>query len=140
MAFAEKTRVPVAQTKQEIERMCQKHGCSKFGSAADYDGGHAQIQFHAHNRIIRFELELPKRKDYGRGEQWEQATRAKWRALLLVLKAKLESIEAGIGTFESEFMPFIVMPNDKTVGEILTPMIDAAYQDGNMPRALIDLK
>lgn len=68
---------------------------------------------------MRFTLPLPYRKDFpdrqaanGRwvsGEkEWEQACRQAWRALALVIKAKLEAVDAGIVTFEEEFMAQIV--------------------------------
>ena len=38
--------------------------------------------------------------------RWEQACRQRWRALALVIKAKLEAIDAEISTFEEEFLPF----------------------------------
>ncbi len=63
--------------------------------------------------------------------------RSKWRALVLVLKGKLESVESGIATFEEEFMPFIVMPNDQTLGAILVPMIEQSYASGKMPKQLL---
>ncbi|MFN7930906.1 MAG: hypothetical protein U0Y68_23875 [Blastocatellia bacterium] len=57
-------------------------------------------------------------------EAWEQATRQKWRALALVIKAKLEAVESGITTIEQEFLPFIVAADGRTVGEHLIPQLD----------------
>jgi hypothetical protein len=97
----------------------------------------ARVQFKAKDRVVRFEVKLPNQADYRHVKTYEQASRTKWRALLLVIKGKLESVEAGIATFEEEFMPYIVMPNDQTIAAILVPMIDAAYSDGKMPRQLL---
>ena len=137
MAFATETTVPVEKSRSEIERLCMRYGCSQFMSGVDYENHHARIQFKAKDRVIRFELTLPNLKDYRRERQYEQALRTKWRALLLVIKGKLESVEAGIATFEEEFMPYIVMPNDQTIAAILSPMIDAAYANGKMPKQLL---
>ena len=63
---------------------------------------------------------------------WEQATRQCWRALALVVKAKLEAVEANIATFEEEFMAHIVMPDGKTVAEHARPMIASAYKSGKI--------
>jgi hypothetical protein len=60
----------------------------------------------------------------------------RWRALLLVIKAKLESVESNIETFEHAFLAQIVMPNDQTVSEILNPIIAFAYKSGKMPKQL----
>ena len=137
MAFAETTTVPVEKSRAEIERLCMRHGCSQFLSGVDYENHTARVQFKARERIVRFELTLPKRDGYRREKEYEQASRTKWRALLLVIKGKLESVESGIATFEEEFMPYIVMPNDVTLGVILAPIIESAYTDGIMPRQFL---
>ena len=137
MAFAADTTVPVEKSRAEIERLCTRYGCSQYMSGVDYENHSARVQFKAKDRIVRFELRLPNLKDFRREKQYEQALRTKWRALLLVIKGKLESVEAEIATFEEEFMPFIVMPNDQTLAAILTPMIESAYSDGKMPKQLL---
>ena len=45
--------------------------------------------------------ELPREKQR---QLWEQGCRSRWRAILLILLAKFEAIEAGISTFEREFL------------------------------------
>lgn len=137
MSYAIRTEVSVEKSRLEIERLCTRYGCQKYASAIDYSANRARIQFHAHDRIVRFELKLPAAADFRQTSKFEQASRSKWRALVLVLKAKLEAIASGISTFEEEFLPFIVMPNDQTVGEILMPMIDEGYKSGKMPRQLL---
>ena len=67
---------------------------------------------------------------------WEQATRQRWRALALAVKAKLEAVEAGIATFESEFLAHIVMDDGQTIGEKLLPQIDRALMAGKLPKLL----
>lgn len=138
MAYAARTSVSVEKSRLEIEKLCLKHGCTKYASAMDHSTGTARIQFHAHARIVRFELQLPISPEAPRHHaKWEQACRARWRALVLVLKAKLEAIQSSISTFEEEFMPFIVLPNDQTVGAVLHPMIEEAYKGGRMPKQLM---
>ena len=124
MAYANKTKVPVDRSRAEVERLIHRHGCTKYGSAVDYETGKVRLQFNAQSRIIRIEMDMPK---------GEQATRAKWRALVLVLKAKLEAVESKISTFEEEFMPFIVLPDDRTVGQHMKPAIASMYSTGKMP-------
>jgi hypothetical protein len=63
---------------------------------------------------------------------WEQACRSRWRALFLCIKAKLESIESGIETFEDAFLAHIQMPDGKTVAEHVKPNIAIAYQTNPM--------
>jgi hypothetical protein len=67
---------------------------------------------------------------------WEQATRQRWRALALVIKAKLEAVDSGITEFEDEFLAHILLPNGTTVGEHVRPGIAQAYESGTMPPLL----
>lgn len=139
MSFAEKTRVPVSQSRGEIERLVLKHKCAQFMSGTDYDNGLVRVQFKAHDRFVRFTIHLPKKATLGDRkdqERYEQEERQLWRRLLLVVKAKLESVESGITTFEQEFLAHIVMPNDRTVFELIVRQIESAYSTGTMPKLL----
>jgi hypothetical protein len=145
--FASGTEVSVERTKGEIEGLLSKAGCEEFATGARPT--QAMIQFKLQGRVIRFLLPLPDRADdkfhkCGRYlnqrrtpelayKAWEQACREKWRALFLSIKAKLYSIETGIEQFDSAFMAQIVMPNGKTMEELAVPMIEMAYERGNMP-------
>ncbi len=114
-----------------------------------WDGDRAVIGFRASDRQIKFVIDLPDRNDrefthHSRGRRtadaalkaWEQACRQRWRALALVIKAKLEAVESGISEFESEFLAHIVLPNGSTVGDWVAPQIDVAYTTGQMPSML----
>ena len=59
-----------------------------------------------------------------------------WRALNLVIKAKLEAVECGISVFEDEFMASIVLPSGDTVGDFMKPQIEQAYISRTMPSLL----
>lgn len=120
MAYAEHTQVPVQVTQAEIEKLARRYGAKGFASAIDWKTNRAQIEFALEKRRVRFSMQLP-------DENAMQAQRARWRALLLVIKAKLESVERGIETFDQAFMPHIVMPDGKTFGEIHLPQLE--YHD-----------
>ena len=150
MRYAEHTAVSSERSKAEIERLLSKYGAEQFVSG--WDANTAKIGFRIHDRHVRFTLPLPAKDDQkflrspsgrkmlgpdARYKAWEQATRQRWRALALVVKAKLEAVDTGITTFEEEFMAHIVMPNGKTVGEMAMPMIETAYKSGKMPQALL---
>lgn len=149
MAYAEKTSVSVAKTKADIEELIQKYGAGQYVSG--YKENVAVIGFLMEQRQIRFILPLPNKNDSRfwytperrnkRTEQqalsaWEQACRSKWRALYLIIKAKLEAIESGISTVEKEFLYHIVLPDGKTVGEWMAPQLETVYSEGNMPAML----
>lgn len=149
MRYAQHTEVSSENSKAEIERMLTRYGATSF--AAGWQENQAVIQFVMHQKRVKFLLPLPDRKSKefthtpGRGnprsesdayKAWEQATRQRWRALALVVKAKLEAVETQITSFEDEFMAHIVMPDGKTVSEHALPMIQAAYESGKV-RALL---
>lgn len=139
MAYAASTDVSVVKTEAEIKAMLQRHGASATAFAEDKD--RALIMFHMQDRHITFRLPIPARdgkeflydgrrqlrSDTKRYEAWEQACRSRWRGLLLCIKAKLESVETGIETFEDAFLAHIQMPDGKTVGEHTKPLIAATY-------------
>jgi len=145
--YAENTSVPIEKSKAEIEKLLRRYGAEQFISGWDQE--QAIIGCSIEGRQVRFRLPIPPRDDYLRsasGRQsrnpdqvdaaWEQGQRQAWRALALVIKAKLESVEAGIFTFEQEFLPHILLPDGQTVGEYMTPQIAAAYKTGQMPALL----
>lgn len=153
MAYAAKTEVSVTSSKAEIARIVGRYGATGFMSG--WNAERAVIAFAMSDRQVRFTLDMPSRTDpsftqYQRGHTivarttdaaeklWEQACRQKWRALALVIKAKLEAVESGISIFEDEFMAAIVLPNGRTVSEETRPLIAQAYATGKMQPLLPD--
>lgn len=139
--YANKTTVPVERSKAEIERLVAKYGCETFSSGTDRVGLRAQVQFQIDNRIVRFVIQLPDPAaeeyqdlaDARRAKELLQDERQRWRALFLSIKARLVSWDEDIETFDEAFMAHIVMPNDRTVGALILPSIEAAYETGKMP-------
>src|SRR5262245_50530671 len=105
--YAEKTEVPVARTRAEIEALLEKHKAKQYGTAVGYEALAARVQFRLADRIVRFVISLPDRKKMA-STRYDRAERQRWRALLLVIKAKLESVESNIETFEQAFLGQIV--------------------------------
>lgn len=145
--YAEKTAVSSERSKTEIERVLVRYGTDKF--LYGWEERAAVVSFRLSGRLIRFRLPLPRedefertpvqgyrRDDRARRAAWEQAVRQRWRALLLIIKAKLEAVEAGVTTVESEFLSHTVLPDNRTVGEWLEPQVVAAYESGQMPELL----
>lgn len=142
--FAEGTEVSVEKSRAEIERLIVRYGATS--TAFMNAPGRALIMFEAKKRRVVFELPLPDREEKkflrdGRGsartpekrfEAWEQACRQRWRALALVIKAKLEAVESGITSFEDEFLAHIMMPDGQTVGAHVKPNIESWYTAGSM--------
>src|ERR1700720_2251451 len=105
--FAASTRVSVDQTRTEIERTLSRYGATAFGYMTK--AGQAIIGFEANERRMKITVPLPT----GDSEKEKQEGRQRWRALLLVIKAKLESVESGIETLEEAFYANIVMPDGR---------------------------
>jgi hypothetical protein len=136
--YAKDTSVSIAKSKAEIEDCLLKYGASKFMSG--WDDENAMIAFEVRNKSVKFVLPMPDKNDRefthtpSRGNRrtadaqhqaWEQAGRQRWRALYLVIKAKLEAVECGIVTFEQEFLAHIISANGQTVGSQIIPMLEA---------------
>jgi len=147
--YAAETNVSAEKSRMEIEATLKKYKASHFGYATGPLG--ARVMFILNDRQIRFDLPLPDahKKEFthtpGRGQlrsdeariaAWEQACRQRWRALALVIKAKLEAVDTGITTVEDEFLANTVMPDGSTMGEWAQPQIDRAYKLGHMPAML----
>lgn len=143
--YAANTEVSSDRSRSEIERTLRRYGATAFAYA--WEGQMATIAFKLADRQIRFRLPLPDPDDReftvtptGRDrsasaaeEAYEQAVRQRWRALALVIKAKLEAVEAGISTVEQEFLANVALPNGSTVGEWIGPQLGAVYAKGAMP-------
>lgn len=152
VTYAKNTGVSAADSRAEIERVLTRYGAEQFAYA--WKAGQAVIQFRARGRDVRFVLAMPDREARefthtpSRGQrrspaaaeaEWDQACRSRWRALLLVVKAKLEAVESGIAEFESEFLANIVLPDGGTVADLVVPQIEAAYRTGAMPSGFPEL-
>ena len=130
-----------------------RYGASSFvyGWERAPDGRElAGVVFELHHRRVRFKVPMPaetdrevmrtptgiQRSPTSRAVALEQARRQRWRALLLVVTAKLEAIEVGIETVDEAFLAHVVMPTGATVGEWVTPQLEAMVAAGKMPDAL----
>lgn len=133
MRYARRTEVPVSRSRAEVESLVLRYGADQFGSAIDNEGERAMIQFRIASWLVRFVLPLENCTD--------QQQRQRWRALVLVIKAKLEAVETGITTIEEEFLPHVVTPGGETFGQWAVPQLRIMQKEGRLPdRILIDKK
>lgn len=148
--YAAKTEVPSNKSRMDIESVLARYGADSFAYMSDRTK--AQIAFEFKGMRIRFILPLPDRADRaftlsptGRertasaaAAEYEQAVRQKWRALHLVVKAKLEAVESGISTFEQEFYANIVLPNGQTVFESTGERVADMIATGNRGALMLE--
>lgn len=144
--YAAKTTVSPERSRAELESVLKRYGATAF--AYGYEARRAVVTFKAAERIVRFEIEVPQLADFRVGPGYrsrtatqqnnarDQAERQIWRALVLVVKAKLEAVESGIVSFEQEFMAHLLLPDGTTVAEWMEPQLVEVYATGRMPALL----
>ncbi|MDR3496253.1 MAG: hypothetical protein P4L82_16765 [Ancalomicrobiaceae bacterium] len=146
--YAEGTTVPVEKTRIEIEETLRRFRADAFVSG--YEGRTAFIMFRAKGRQIRLTLEMPDPTDKAfkltetghvrtsgsSQDAYETECRRRWRALGLLVKAKVAAIAEGIVTFEEEFLAHVVLPDGLTVGQAIREPLALAYERGEMPKFL----
>lgn len=152
MTYAAKTTVPAEKSRQEIEKLLRRFGAEGFGYASERD--RAQLMFRIRSSspeitlLIRMTIPLPdessrlithdgrgmRRSESQRRDALDQWTRQRWRAILLIVKAKLEAVATGISTVEREFLPDVVDPSSgRTVEESVLPALSSNYLDPSRP-------
>lgn len=126
--YAENTKVPADRSRAEVEQILKRYGASHFGYATM--PGVVMLAFESKGRRVRFKVPVPD------PEKSAQAHRQKWRAVVLAIKSKLESVESGIEQFDEAFMAQIVLPDGRTMAEFAMPQIAKSYTAGTMPPLL----
>lgn len=124
--YAARTSVSPDKTRSEIERVIKRYGATGFNSG--WQGDNVRVEFLCKSRHVRFVMQEPAN---------DQAKRQKWRALLLLVKAKLEAVDAKITTFEEAFLADIVMSDGKTVWERVREPIALEYSSGKSASLMI---
>lgn len=146
--FAKGTSTSVEKTFSEIRALLKKYDATNFAIIEDDD--RFGIAFQRDNRRVRFIVPLPSKADaqITKGNQYrrynagyseakhEQLIRERWRAAFLVIKAKLESVNSGIETFDEAFMGQLVLASGQTMAEWATPQMDMLMDTDNMPPLL----
>lgn len=141
--YAEGTDVSAEKSRAELETLLRRHGATEFGI---YTGAEQTVfLYRIHGRMVRHKVLVPPipkttglRRTRGRTPQdvalraQDAEWRRRWRALVLVVKAKLEIIASGGSTFEGEFLSDILLADNQTVGEAIAPRIAEVYSTGTM--------
>lgn len=121
--YAVATTVPVQRTRAEIEELCLKNAATGFAYFTNAHG--AMVAFEIGGLRLVFRLPLPNSDD-------AQDCRSRWRGLLLCIKAKFESVNRGVETFEEAFLAHVMTEDGRTVAEIAGPSIKGIIS-GNVP-------
>jgi hypothetical protein len=134
VSYAKDTDVPFERSIAEIVGLVRRAGADQIGQMEERD--RFTLQFHLSDRAVRFRVTFPTRDEVEQMKgprQDAQRVEAQWRrqrgrALLLVIKAKLESVESGVETFEEAFLANVVMADGATVYDRIAAPIAAEYE------------
>ena len=150
--YATETTVSIQRSRAEIETVLQRYGASQFAYLMDTEANCAIFAFRIKRSQVRITLPMPDRSSreftetpsrrYARSEKdaqaaWEQACKQRFRALLLIIKAKLEAVDCGISTLEREFLADTILPSGQTFGQWVAPQLEDIYANGKSLPPLI---
>lgn len=156
--YAEDTKVSVEKSEAELKQLLRRHGAARIATGFDDRLGLAVVNFETSGRFVRLQIAVPteealrleaeaepphgwkgwnsaKRRDWLRRRR-EQIERQRWRALVLVTKAKLELVAEGLSSLEREFLADLVLPGGQTVHQALAAPLATAYETGKLPPLL----
>ncbi len=123
--YAEGTKVSIASSRAEIMHILAVHGVEKQATAVGPEGD--QIIFELQNKSFRLSIRKPTLTEirkmypnaYDERTKLDGEHRRRWRANVMLLKAKLEFIDGGDTTLEREMMPYMITEGGQTFGELL---------------------
>lgn len=115
--YAKNTTVPVARSKQKIEEAFDAFGIEESFSGKSLRGD--GIGFRYQGKVYKMNVPRPERDNFGTEKQYEQAIRQRWRILYMSIKMKLEEIEAGVISFEDQFLAQMSLPDGRTVSDFM---------------------
>jgi hypothetical protein len=131
--YAQETTVSIEKSQQELSRVLRAAGADQVVLAWDSAQG-TGVRFHMQGRFAQLMVPPPSEKRMKELKAWrprwsdldrlEQEQRRSWRALILLVKAKLEAIAAGITTAEREFMPDLLMDDGRRLEEWALPALE----------------
>lgn len=132
--YAKNTSVPVARSKQKIEELLVSYGIEEsfMGRSPRGDG----IGWKYKGKVYKKNVPMPS-KDDKTEKQYEQEVRQRWRILYMSLKMKFEEIEAGVESFEDQFLAQMCLPDGTTVADFMKlPENIARLEKTKMPKLL----
>lgn len=133
--YAEGTKVSVDSSRGEITGILAKHGVQRMGWMGSPEGD--QLMFELGGGSYRFNIVKPTITEirqlypnaYDESAKLDAEWRRRWRANVLLLKAKLEFIASGDTTLDRELLPYRVLKSGQTLEDLITagglPMLTA---------------
>lgn len=149
--YATGTDVSATKSRAEIEDLLKRHGATSFASGWDDEQARAVLVFRLAERNFRLVVSQAQEKDVPAAKRRQAPAehrahvlrwitgeeRRRWRALLLMIKAKLEMIASGESSVEREFLADMLLPSGETVATAILPRIAESYASGTVSRRLL---
>lgn len=126
MTYAKGTTVTVEKSKAELDRLLGKFGATQRAIGSDDHARKGFAAFVINGLKVRIVVPLsepppsPQRVwmsalDKARKlKKHEQLNRERWRAMVLLVKAKLELVQLQLSTVEREFLADTILPDGRT--------------------------
>ena len=132
--YAAGTTVPVQNSRGEITGILTKHGVLNMGWMTGVEGD--QLLFELRGRQYRFGIVKPTINEMKKQDpnaysnvDWDKRVERewmrRWRAHVLLIKAKLEFADDDTSSIEREFLPYALLADGRTLEEVVT--------DGGLP-------
>jgi hypothetical protein len=133
--YAEGTKVSVDTSRGEITGILAKHGVKRMGWMGDEVAD--ELMFELGGGSYRFRIARPTITEirrlypnaYDEQAKLDGEWRRRWRANVLLLKAKLEFIASGDTTLDRELLPYRVLKGGQTIEQLIVsgglPMLAA---------------
>lgn len=132
--YAKNTTVPVARSKQKIEELLVSYGIEESFSGRSPRGD--GIGWKYQGQVYKMNVPTPSR-DKKTEKQYEQELRQRWRILYMSMKMKFEEIDAGVISFEDQFLAQMSLPDGSTVADFMKlPENIKRLQKTEMPKLL----
>lgn len=133
--YAKNTTVPVARSKQNIEELLVSYGIEESFSGRSPRGD--GIGWKYKSKVYKMSVPVPSKEDKT-DKQYEQEVRQRWRILYMSMKMKLEEIDAGVISFEDQFLAQMSLPDGSTVADFMRlPENIRRLEKTQMPKLLI---
>lgn len=123
--YAADTKVPVERSRREITGILATHGVERMGWTTGPEGD--DLLFELNGRRYRLSIRKPTTSDVMRlfpnhrdtDAKLAQEWRRRWRANVLLIKAKLEFADGDLSSPERELMPYLLTAEGNVLGDLI---------------------
>lgn len=131
--YATGTEVPVERSLGEVKKLILRYGAESF--AYQETSSDIKIAFVLKHLAVQMSVDFPgidefRKTPTGRARDsnaaWaerDKECKRKMRSLAAVIKAKFIAIDDGVATVEQEFLPYITLPDGRSIGDCLIPQL-----------------